>query len=179
MSVPQLNIFLTTLNNREIVLLSELKTLLTKSIDFYSSNYIQDTSSIDDYELKCKNILSGGYEYFFKINTILEILHITDSSQTNKYKYEESLGFIPNMNTFLDSIYNIYINKYELDIQKYISLSSIEKNAPSFAEKYIDAIELKKSMLFVEKINIFNHHINQNILLLIKITKNLKNTNIN
>ena len=83
------------------------------------------------------------------------------------------------MNTFLDSIYNIYINKYELDIQKYISLSSIEKNAPSLAEKYIDAIELKKSMLFVEKINIFNHHINQNILLLIKITKNLKNTNIN
>jgi hypothetical protein len=152
------------INNGKRVEESELLKYL---IEFGNINY-------EEFELKCTNVLSSGYEYFFKINSMLEILHIIDSSQTNKYKYEESLGFIPNMNTFLNSIHDIYIGKYELDIQKYISQSTIEKNSPTLISNYTEAFELKKSMLFIEKTNIFNHLINQYILLFIKISQNLK-----
>ena len=178
MSIPQLNTWILSLNRNEKELLKDIKDILKSCNEFFVLQYIQDSSNQVEFESKCKIILSQGYDFFFKINSLLEILHIIDESQTNKYRYEESIQFIPSMLSFMESIHDIYICKDDVDIQKYISLSMIEKNTPTLSESFKESSASKKSLLLYEKVNIFNHYINQYLLLIVKITHKLKNTYI-
>lgn len=179
MSVPNLSNFLLSLNKNDKALLADLKTLLNDSLKFFPSNYVNDCSDSVELDDKCKILITSGYEYFFKITSYLKMLRIVDSSQTNKYKYEENLELFIGMDKYLDSVHDIYIVKYDLDIQKLMSLSKIEKNSPTYILGYSETIDSKKSMLLTEKINVFNHYINTYISLIIQVIQNLKYTSIN
>lgn len=179
MSVPKLSSYLTRLNFSDkpdkIVktLLADLKQNLKQSIEFFEVNYANATDSYDDslvdFERKCELILSQGYEYFFKINSGLDILHILDLSQTNKYKYEECFAFSFNLSSFINSIHDLYYDKHELNINKALGLAKVNNNE-EIKELYVSSTELKRELMLKEKINILNNYINQYVLQIYKIS---------
>ena len=164
------------------LLLQMLRTEINETIAYFSSNIALNIKNKEELEVICKEIIVKGYDYFFKIKAILEVLHITDQSQTHKYKYEECFSFVININSFIDSIHTLFINKYDLDIQKIISIGKINSEitnlSTELSDKYTCLIESKKELIFYEEINILNSYINQCIFSIFKINQIIKNIEI-
>jgi hypothetical protein len=132
-----------------------------------------------DFEQICGQLLSQGYEYIFKINTNLDILHITDPSQSKKYKYEECISFTINLSTYINSLNDLYFDKFDSDITEILNLSKmitsnntdpdvISSNI-KMVESYSKCMKSKKTALEFEKINIFNNYVNMYNLQIYKI----------
>jgi len=189
MSIPRLDDFLQYMNtmNEDSVkkAYNDLKQILIEAIDAFTSNYVSD-NDFTTFENSCKNLLSIGYIHLFKINSLLDILIIIDKSQTNKYIYQECLEYKVGPNNFTVIIHDIYVGKYDSEIQQKIALSEIHNNYSSSSEliedskkDYSDIIQLKKNMILFEKINILNHHINLLILEFVKLNIKIKSISFN
>ena len=174
MSVPNLSNYIRTLNCSDKILLNELKSTIQLAIEYFSLMYMENT---EDFESKTQSILDKGYEFFFKINTNLEFLHIMDESQTNKYKYEEAIQFMLGLNSFINSIQDLFYN-YSIDMNKNIDLAKINSNNVILYSDYEDNFKMQKNMLTKTKINVFNNYLNQYVLMLSKINLIVKKITI-
>ena len=176
MSVPNLSNYIRTLNCSDKILLNELKSNIQLAIEYFSLMYMEN---IEDFESKTESILDKGYEFFFKINTNLEFLHIMDESQTNKYKYEEAIQFMLGLNSFINSIQDLFYN-YSIDMNKNIDLAKISSNSNNVIlySDYEDNFIMQKNILTKTKINVFNNYLNQYVLMLSKINLIVKKITI-
>lgn len=174
MSVPNTSNYINKTNYSDKTLLSELKSNIQKSLEFFNSMYVQESHQID---LKIDIVINSGYEFIFKINSNLEFLHILDNSQTNKFKYEEALTCIPALNNFLNCFQDL-INDYNRQIQKSIDLAKINFQSNDLVEDYINNFQNQQNILTKKRINIFNNYINQYILHLQKVNLIVKNLDI-
>lgn len=174
MSIPNLSNYIGTLNCVDKKLLNELKYNIQFGIEYFKSMYIETNT---DFEIKVQSILNKGYEIFFKINTNLEFLHIIDESQTNKYKYEQSIQFTNGLTNFINSIQDLFYN-HDFDMNKSVDLSKIGENNMHLYTDYQNDFEKQKNVIIKTKINIFNNYINQYILMLTKINLIVKKIEI-
>jgi len=159
--------YLLSLNKNEKKLLNELKLILNNAKSFLQSNYLTSTDGFEDI---CAIIFSSGYEFFFKINSIIEILHTIETTQTNKFKYEECFRFMIDLIKFSNLFYGISYDKNEHYMQKELDLSKIINNIGNEnVSQYQKHFDLKITMLDIEKISIINNNINHYILQLVKI----------
>lgn len=180
-TIPNLSQYILSLNDKNTKTLFQMfKDELKNSTEYFSTKILLNFTDKDDFDNRCQEILINGYEHFFKIKTLLEILHISDQSQTHKYKYEECLNFVVGINGFIDSIHELYIGKHEIEIQKYISIATMNQNNyhTELSNAYIDLVESKKKLMFHEEIDILVNYINQYILQIFKINQIIKNIEI-
>lgn len=166
--------------------LAELKTQVETSIVFFSSSYIDcldgkelnndilDQKYMDGY----KTMIVSGYENIAKINVMLEILETSDISQTNKFKYELASKIIFSASHFLNAFSELSIISMTKKIEKCLDKGEINKNwSDNTRLEEIDNLHKEREKFALnEKINIFNHYINQIILQLCKIKLELKDT---
>lgn len=179
-SISNLSNYLSTLNFSDKFLMEELKLNIKNGLEYFKSVYfeknsdledfekLEDLKDLKDFELKLKLVLKNGYEIFFKINAILEFLHIIDESQTNKYKYEEANQYCLGLNNFINCIQDLFYD-YEIDINKNIDLAKIGSNNMDLQNNYFNELYKLKNISTYKKINVFNNYINQYVFLLTKI----------
>lgn len=166
--------------------LEELKKTISDSLDYFRTQYINLDNLIEYVQLiddKHKTIIANGYEYVIKIHSMLAIIQITDTSQTNKFKYEECDQYLFGSSIFLNMFNDILENAFK-DMAEQITNESKICELKNGVEKEIITIKnnelMKKKKNFCENSSIitFNHYINQLVLQLCKIKLILKNTNI-
>jgi len=167
MLVPNQGPYLIELSKDVKQLIKELKLTLQKAGDFLQLNHVKNSS---EFENKCTIIYTGGYEFIFKINSILELLHTIGTSQTNKYKYEECFNFMIDLVKFMNFFHGSFYDINDLYIQKSLDLSKIGDNTICRHE-YEKHFESKILMMHTEKINILNNNMNQYIIKIILISK--------
>jgi hypothetical protein len=160
-----------------------LKSTISSSLDYFKSAYLiaEETNILDNKNLfdeGYKNIIKIGYEYIFKINCALDILCISDESQTNKFKYEEALMILYESSKFLNMFNELNQSIYLENIDQYINVAKILKNDKSEPENLVQLYRNKDIYFLNIKINIFNHYINQIVLQICKIKLILKNVHI-
>jgi hypothetical protein len=166
--------------------LAELKTQIETSIVFFSSSYIycSDDEELNDDVLEkkymdgYKTMIESGYENMAKINMMLEILETSDRSQTNKIKYDLVSKIIFSSGHFLNIFNELSIISMTKKIEKCLDKGEINKNWDDYYKVLqIDNLHKEREKFALnEKINIFNHYINQIILQLCKIKLELKDT---
>jgi len=166
--------------------LQELKTQIESSIVFFSSSYIDcsDGEELNNdilepkYMSGYKTMIELGYENMAKINMMLEILETSDRSQTNKFKYDLVSKIIFSSGHFLNVFNELSIISMTKNIEKCLDRSTIYKNWSShtMVEEIHNLHKGREKFALNEKINIFNHYINQIILQLCKIKLELKDT---
>ena len=133
---------------------------------------------------KYKLVMTEGYELIIKIHSMLEIIQITDTSQTNKYKYEECANNLIGSANFLNIFNGIVGDGYKELMEQILDEGKIHRLEQSMnKDLLIEKINqlIKKKCIFTNNssINVFNHYINQLVLQLCKIKLILKNTYIN
>lgn len=169
------------------VQLEELKAQIENSIVFFSSSFIDCTDEerrIDlekKYTMGYKSMIKVGYENIAKINMMIEILETTDRSQTNKFKYELILKIIFSSGHFLNIFNELSMISMTRKIEKCLSMSEINKNKSENIRQFniqeiVNLHKKRDEHILNEKINIFNHYINQIVLQLCKIKLELKDT---
>ena len=165
--------------------LEQLKSQIESSIVFFNSSYIIiDIDSNELLEEKFTNgyehMITNGYANIGKINLMLEILITSDNSQTNKYKYDESLKIIFNPGSFLNVFNELRVFTMTKNIEKCLNKGKIYKNwSDNAMVQEIDNLHKEKDAHTLnEKINIFNHYVNTIILQLCKMKLELQNTQI-
>ena len=172
--------------------LENLKKIVSNSLDYFRTLYINLDDKSDD-ELnktfienehiitnKYKQVITKGYEFIAKIHSMLDIIQITDISQTNKYKYEECAHNLFGTANFLNIFNSIIGDEYKdlmIQILDESKIHQLEQNANKdlFIEKINQLIQKKCIFSTNSSINIFNHYINQLVLQLCKIKLILKN----
>ena len=167
-----------------------LKLTITNSLDYFKSVYIvvDETNMENNYELfdeGYKSIMNIGYEFVTKINSILDILITSDSSQTNKFKYEEAIHILFSSGNYLnifndlkEGLLSENINEY-LDRAKILEKDKFEsEDLIKLQENLVKIYENKNRFSLNTKINIFNHYLNQLVLQICKIKLIFKNTYI-
>jgi hypothetical protein len=124
----------------------------------------------EKFNIKCQNLIREGYSFYFKINTIIDLLHMDDTSQTRKYKYEQCMGFLITSSTYLNIINDMVTSKYNLDLEKYEHLMGGQQYALTIhGEEYLKLIDRKKKLLIDERINVMHNYLNQFILQIKKV----------
>ena len=175
--------------------LQNLKDIVLNSLDYFRTLYINLDDNIDNnlnknfmenehiILNKYKLVMTKGYELVIKINSMLEIIQITDTSQTNKYKYEECIHNLSPPANFLNIFNGIVEDEYKDLMEEILNESKIHqleqsRNKDLLIEKINKLIKKKCIFSTNSSINIFNHYINQLVLQLCKIKLILKNTYI-
>lgn len=166
--------------------LAELKEQIETSIVFFSLSYIDcsdgEELNNDILEQKYmdgyKTMIKTGYENMAKINMMIEILETSDRSQTNKFKYELVSKIIFSSGHFLNIFNELSIISMTKKIEKCLDKAEINKSYHTIlkVDEIDDLHKVREKFVLNEKINIFNHYINQIILQLCKIKLELKNT---
>lgn len=174
------------IGKRVNIQLTELKAQIDKSIEFFSLSYIDcpngEELNNDILEQKYmdgyKTMIVSGYENMAKINMMIEILETSDRSQTNKLKYDLVSKIIFSASHFLNAFNELSIISMTKKIEKCLDKGEINKNWSSYTmvEEIDNLHEGREKFALNEKINIFNHYINQIILQLCKIKLELKDT---
>jgi len=173
--IPLLTQFTLSLSDKNTkTLFQMLKTELRLTIEYFSYVINLDIISKNEFESICIDILTKGYEHFFKIKTLLETLHISDQSQTHKYKYEECFNFAINVTSFINSIHELIVDKNEVDIRKIESMGRFNSSADELVNQYNELTEAKKELIFYQEINVLVSYINQYILSISKINQTIK-----
>jgi len=181
--------------------LENLKKLVSNSLDYFRTLYINLDDNMDndmDNDMdnyfninfieneqittnKYKLVITKGYESVIKIHSMLEIIQITDTSQTNKYKYKECGHKLIEPSNFLNLFNGIVGDEYKDLLDQILDESKIHRLEQSVIKdlliKKINKL-MKKKCIFDSSINIFNNYVNQLILQLCKINLILKNTYI-
>lgn len=172
--------------------LEELKKIVLYSLDYFRTLYI-NSDDISDYNIieyekiitsRHKSIVTDGYELIVKIQSMLDIIQVTDESQTNKYKYEECSQNLFGSANFLNIFNGIVLDGFKENIEQIIDESKILKLDNNNNEKEImnikikNLIEKKSNFISNSSMNVFNHYINQIILQLCRIKLIFKNTYI-
>lgn len=175
--------------------LENLKKIVSNSLDYFRTLYINlDYNTYIDMNKnlihnehiitnKYKLVITKGYEFLIKIHSMLEIIQITDTSQTNKYKYEECAHNLFGSANFLNIFNGIVGDEYKDLMEQILDESKIHQleqsaNKDLLIEKINDLIKKKCLFSTNSSIIIFNHYINQLVLQLCKIKLILKNTYI-
>lgn len=166
--------------------LAELKEQIETSIVFFSLSYIDcsdgEELNNDILEQKYmdgyKTMIKTGYENMAKINMMIEILETSDRSQTNKFKYEQVSKIIFSSGHFLNIFNELSIISMTKKIEKCLDKAEINKSYHTIlkVDEIDDLHKVREKFVLNDKINIFNHYINQIILQLCKIKLELKNT---
>lgn len=174
------------IGKRVNIQLTELKAQIDKSIEFFSLSYIDcpdgEELNNDILEQKYmdgyKTMIVSGYENMAKINMMIEILETSDRSQTNKLKYDLVSKIIFSASHFLNAFNELSIISMTKKIEKCLDKGEINKNwSDNTRLEEIDNLHKEREKFALnEKINIFNHYINQIILQLCKIKLELKDT---
>ncbi len=167
-----------------------LKSTIANSLDYFRSIYIvvDETNTNDNLLLfneAYRSVMNIGYEFVAKINSILDILLTSDSSQTNKFKYEEAIhilfspgNYLNIFNDLKEGLSSEYINEY-LNKLKILEKDKFEqKDFITLQEGIVKLYEDKNKFSLNTKINIFNHYLNQLVLQISKIKLIFKNTYI-
>ena len=132
-----------------------------------------------EFESKCRTMITTCSEYFFKIISMLELLHIVGENQTNKFKYEECFGFTGFMDLFVKTQYNFLLEPYSQRIQQIQDLSKLgDKTDAEIISKYKTNVELKQKIICEERVNSLTSMINMYILQLTKISIIVKKINV-
>lgn len=164
--------------------LDELKLLIVDSLEYFRKLYINIGENTDDVlEEKHKLVTTEGYIFMLKIHTMLEIIHINDTSQTNKYKYEECIHSLINISNFINMFNGIIDDEFKDQTIQITDKSKIQQMKDGIEKnnliEQINILNNKKNKFNVNcSINIFNHYINELVLQLCKIKLVLKNTHI-
>lgn len=193
--IPKLNKFTIEYSSKNISLqINDLKSQIEVSITFFSTSYIDclNTDLSDDilnqkYNDGYKSIITHGYEHVEKINIMLEILQITACSKTDKFKYEKILKDFMDSGKLLDTFNELSIVLFNKNIEKCLDECEIKKNCFNlfYFNRKCKVREIniihneKKTFMLNERINVFNHHINQIILQLCKMKLVLESTQTN
>lgn len=168
-----LSLFLIKLQDKKT---KELYKILSEYLDevlvFMTTQYVKNSDK-NEYELKHKNLFTDGYRYVVKINSLLELLIVSDESQTNKYKFEECLTYHMRSAGYATVLLSIDIQDYDLELKSIKECSDL-KNEEQINE-YKEIIRKKSNYNFLDKINSFNSLINDYILCIVKIKTALKN----
>lgn len=192
--IPKLNEFTIDYSSKKVPMqINELKSQIDASILFFNTMYI-DISNTDmrsdifnkKYNGMYKSIINDVYEHIEKINIMLEILQISDYSQTNKLKYKEVLNDFTDpgqlLNIFnelsiilFDKNINACLDKIEIKY-KYKWFNLFHFNRKNKLEELDDIYNKKNTFMLNERINVFNHYINLITLQLCKMKISLKDT---
>lgn len=200
-TIPRLDNFVIEYAKKKVsTQLNELKSSIDESIIYFGSQYIDigiinKTFSTDDFETYAKIIdqlhmdkfnavIEHGYGKICKINQMLQILEISDTSQTNKYKYNEASKSIFSPGEFLNYINETCYISIDKNIEQFVQTSKIFKNwgrkenghADYQVEKMKKIQENRMIFTISNKVNIFNHYMNIITTQLCKLMLILKNT---
>ncbi len=157
-------------------MLKELKDTLVKTLEFMRTQYIVNPTDINEYKTKYSNILSQAHEFANKINSLLHLLLIVDESQTNKYKYEECLGYHMGPNKLANLFLEIGPDEFDSELKTIMDCSNLKTDEQ--INLYKEISNRKMTMDFSEKVDSFNSFINDYILSLVKVIVATKRTNI-
>jgi len=156
--------------NNEI-LLNDLKVIINESLLYFSDIFKKIGYSQKNIVDISETMVKEGYQFYFKIDAILKTLTYVDSSQTNKFKYEECLEHLISPSNYLNSWSDFKTLKNDLDIAKNenlikLNLNNLNQNFDLIgcAEEYSRLIEEKKELLIYERVNIIINNLNQIIL---------------
>jgi hypothetical protein len=182
-NIPRLDDFVIVFSEMTLTKQFEtLKSTINNSLEYYKTAYVSiDQTDVDKtkvlFEDKLKSIMDDGYGFYAKIHTMLSILQITDTSQTHKYKYEESLHILIEMHDFMNSFNSMWAEEFRENIIRLKNTAEILKNDNSVEKQNEIKLlyENGNSYLLKTRINVFNHCINQFIIQLCKIKLILKN----
>jgi len=158
-----------------------LNSTINSSITYFKTAYIFiDETNITDIKLLFDNgynsIINIGYEFVAKIHSMLNILQISDTSQTNKFKYEESAQILFGSGIFLNIFNDLALNIFNEKINEYMNMIKI---LDTINENIFTKLCNDKNIFSLNsKINNFNHYINELILQMCKIKLILKYTYI-
>jgi hypothetical protein len=167
-----------------------LKSTIISSLDYFKSAYIiGDENNIENnmelFNNGYKSVMNIGYEFISKINSFLDILMTSDTSQTNKFKYEEAIHILFGSGNYLNMFNDLKEALVSENINKFINKAKIiEKD--KFKQEDLERLQEEADKVYDNRnvfslnirINIFNHYINQLVLQMCKIKLIFKNTYI-
>ena len=174
MSVSNLGDFITSLDTDKKSLLLLLKNTIAESIVQFKSNYVGLFEKVD-FDRTIQFLISDGYTLYFKTHSLISILMIKDTSQTNKYKYEECIGYMVSASSFLNMIFDLKNPEFETNNEEYVNLLKACPDKFDMECDYRNFIQDRKKMLFNESVNILNNNLNHIILTYTKINLIIKN----
>jgi len=124
-------------------------------------------------ELKHKILLSEGFRYVKEIDSLLELLIISDESQTNKYKYEQCYSYHMRSAGFANLLLSIENQDFDLELKTIKECAELKNDEQ--VNEYKEVIRKKLNFGFIDKINSFNSFITDYIICIVKIKTALKN----
>lgn len=174
-NIPNLSAFYSKeLTKKTSDLVKALSEELKKSINFFSSQYIIESSELDKkYEL----LLSDGYSHLNKINAYTEILGIKDDNQCNKLIYEDCNRNCFEVTKFINSIHELRGTETNVKFNRLVCYSKIVYNQPELTSKADLYIQNIIDNVHKETINFYNNYINEIMFSLIKISNILDKLN--
>ena len=157
-------------------LLKELKDILPKTFEYMSTQYIENPTDKEEYKMKYDNILSQAHEFANKINSLLQLLHIVDESQTNKFKYEDCMIHHMGPNKLANLFLELNIDSFDSELKAITDCANLKTEEQISAYKEVS--NRKMALDFSEKVDSFNSFINDYLLSLAKVIVIIKRTNI-
>lgn len=186
LNVPDLSSYAKEIENmRELELLEEVRKNIPIAVKFFKSLYanVNNNSNLNSL---CDSLTTEGFEYIYKINTILDFLHIITSSQTSKYVYENCIELTIRLPFIINQVHDIKIAIVNTDITTDLDLSQMKRDLRDINERerdiligeYVKNADEKKKLLINHNVNVFNSNLNQYIVQLYQIKAKLKCVNI-
>jgi hypothetical protein len=154
-------------------LYKELNKLLDGSIDFTIKQYITEKDK-EEYKIKYTIFVNEILQYIQQTEAVLELLIISDPSQTNKFNLEECLTYYIRSSAFNNLLINLNTTIEECDLQQKTIKECSDLKKEEHVNEYVELTEKKLNLILLEKINIFNMFINDYIKSIIKIKTVLK-----
>jgi hypothetical protein len=156
-------------------LYKELNKLLDETLDFTIKQYIRETGTDkEEYKIKYTILVNEILQYIQKTEAVLELLIISDPSQTNKFSLEECLAYYIRSSSFNNLLVNLNHTIEECDLQQKTIKECSDLKKEEHVNEYVELTEKKLNLILLEKINIFNMFINDYIKSIIKIKTVLK-----
>jgi hypothetical protein len=155
-------------NSNQNSKIKSLRKELDLTIDFCSKQYVSDNI------LDVNTILTVGLDHFMKISSYLEIIIVNEENQSDKIIYEECLGNCISSTGLINALTDLSKNVMNNRLDRLVDYSRIKKDTPELAEEF--KVNMDKLIEDGErnKILIFNHYINQYLMILVKIKELLK-----
>ena len=140
LNVPDLSSYVEEIENmRELELLGEVRKNIPIAVKFFKSLYanVNNNSNLNSL---CDSLATEGFEHIYKINTILDFLHIITSSQTSKYVYENCIELTIRLPFIINQVHDIKIAIVNADITADLDLSQMKRDLRHLDERFRDIL---------------------------------------